>query len=130
MRQFLQNHGEALTLLALAAIVQLPDEPPASWRALPRWLYGWAAHSFKTFVSFRAPASRQEKEIIMAKKHTHFSERVALGHSRHASAPVDPGKACAAPMGQASNEGPGTPMTPGMAAPAPPMEPDADGDQQ
>jgi hypothetical protein len=62
------------------------------------------------------------------KKHSHFGS-IPLGKSKHASAPVDPGKACGLPMGAPSNEAPLTPMTPGNQA-APPMVPDADGDQQ
>jgi len=58
MLHFLSNHGEILSVLALALIAAMPEELPSSVSQLPKWLYGWLAHGLKTFVSFRAPGDK------------------------------------------------------------------------
>jgi len=47
------DHGAVLSLLALALIVTMPEDPPQSLRTMPGWLYGWLQHGLKTFVSVR-----------------------------------------------------------------------------
>jgi len=55
---FLRDHGELLSVLALALIATMPEEPPHSLRDLPGWLYQWVQKGLKTFVSFRAPGDK------------------------------------------------------------------------
>jgi hypothetical protein len=55
---FWREHEDALALLALAVIACMPDELPASLRALPAWLWVWLAKSLKTFSSFRSPTPK------------------------------------------------------------------------
>ncbi len=64
MLRFLSDHGAVLGLLALAFIVTMPDDPPANLRDVPGWVYRWAAHGLKTFVSFRSPAPEKPKPAL------------------------------------------------------------------
>jgi hypothetical protein len=56
--KFFSDHAELLSVLALALIATMPEDPPHSLGEIPGWLYQWTQRGLKTFVSFRAPQDR------------------------------------------------------------------------
>jgi len=58
---FFREHAELLSVLALALIATMPEDPPHSLREIPGWLYGWVQKGLKTFVSFRSAAPEKPK---------------------------------------------------------------------
>jgi hypothetical protein len=49
------QYQAVIALFTLAVISTMPEQPPAAWLELPRWIYYWTHDALKMFVSFKAP---------------------------------------------------------------------------
>ena len=88
---FMGDNKAVISLWGLAMAATMPEEPPASIRETPKWLYHWLQQTVHAFISFRSPSSTQSS--VITQQTPEGSLQVSKSSSTTAPEPADKMKA-------------------------------------